>query len=123
MCLWLLNVRDLGVYERNYQHKYSRSHIIIQGGLMGLKFAENGQGRSTWSWDHWGQPAGGVKMVMAQWKERRSPSRSTRRERRGKRKEKTLVLKERSEACTLRKCLIGGYQSTILSYTNYVMNW
>ena len=66
---------------------------------MGLKFAENSQGRSTWSWDHWGQPASGVKMVMAQWKERRGPSRSMRR----RKKKKTLVLKERSEACTLRK--------------------
>ena len=43
----------------------------------------------------------------------RSPSRSTRR--RGRRKKKTLVLKERSEACTPRRWLIGGYQSTILT--------
>ena len=44
----------------------------------------------------------------------RSPSPSTRRRRRRKKKE-TLVLKERSETCTLRKWLIGGYQSTILT--------
>jgi hypothetical protein len=37
-------------------------------------------------------------MVMAQWKERRGPSRSMRR----RKKKKTLVLKEKSEACTLR---------------------
>ena len=54
-----------------------------------------------------GATSWGVKMVMAQRKERRSPSRSTRRgrrrNRRNRRKKKTLVLKERSEACTLRK--------------------
>ena len=55
VCLWLLNVRDRGVYESNYQHKYCRSHIYRAAGLMGLKFAENGQGRSTWatSWCTW----------------------------------------------------------------------
>ena len=36
------------------------------------KFAENGQGRLIWSWDHWKQRVGGVKMVMAQWNKRKS---------------------------------------------------
>ena len=57
------------------------------------KFAENGQERLIWSWDHWKQRAGGVKMVMARWKKRKSRSRSTRRSRR-----KTMGLKEKNEA-------------------------